>query len=54
MQVSNTFAPMRCFFLFSDNHGYMGEELFKYARLADEIWHAGDWLNTDLILALEN
>ena len=40
-------------FLISDNHGYLGEEIFKYARLADEIWHAGDWLNTDLILALE-
>jgi hypothetical protein len=40
-------------FLISDNHAYQGPEIMKYARLADEIWHAGDWLNSGLIEELE-
>lgn len=28
--------------LLSDTHGYMDETILKYARQADEIWHAGD------------
>lgn len=28
--------------LLSDTHSYMGEDILKYARQADEIWHAGD------------
>ena len=28
--------------LLSDTHGHLDEGILKYARLADEIWHAGD------------
>ena len=28
--------------LISDTHGYMDESILKYARQADEVWHAGD------------
>ena len=28
--------------LLSDTHGHMDASILKYARLADEIWHAGD------------
>ena len=28
--------------LLSDTHSYMDEAILKYARQADEIWHAGD------------
>ncbi len=28
--------------LLSDTHGHMDASILKYARMADEIWHAGD------------
>ena len=28
--------------LLSDTHGYIGEDILKYVRQADEVWHAGD------------
>jgi putative phosphoesterase len=28
--------------LLSDTHSYIGEDILKHARQADEIWHAGD------------
>ncbi len=28
--------------LLSDTHGYLDEAILKYAKQADEIWHAGD------------
>ena len=28
--------------LLSDTHGHMDKTILKYARMADEIWHAGD------------
>ena len=28
--------------LISDTHGHMDESILKYAREADEVWHAGD------------
>ena len=28
--------------LLSDTHGHMDNDIIKYARQADEIWHAGD------------
>ena len=33
---------MRKILLLSDTHGYIDEAMLKYARQADEIWHAGD------------
>lgn len=34
--------------LLSDTHGHMDETILKYARQADEIWHAGDIGNLDV------
>jgi putative phosphoesterase len=28
--------------LLSDTHSYMGEDILKYVRQVDEVWHAGD------------
>ena len=28
--------------LLSDTHSYMGEEILKHVKQADEVWHAGD------------
>lgn len=28
--------------LLSDNHGYIDDKILKYAKEADEVWHAGD------------
>ena len=28
--------------LISDTHGYFGDDIKKYVRQADEVWHAGD------------
>jgi len=38
---------MKILFL-SDNHGFVDEGLLKHIDWADEVWHAGDWLNLDL------
>ncbi len=38
--------------LMSDTHGYLGNELVRHAQWADEVWHAGDWLNEELYLQL--
>lgn len=40
--------------LISDNHGYQDAGILKFASQADEVWHAGDWLNTELFLTLES
>lgn len=45
---------MKKILLMSDNHGYEGEELLRHAHWADEIWHAGDWLNKGLFDQLEH
>lgn len=34
--------------LLSDNHGFVDEGLLKHVDWADEVWHAGDWLNLEL------
>ena len=28
--------------LLSDTHSYIGEDILKYVKEADEVWHAGD------------
>ncbi|MFV0530487.1 MAG: metallophosphoesterase family protein [Flavobacteriales bacterium] len=33
---------MKNILLLSDTHGYLGEEIIRHAKEADEIWHAGD------------
>ena len=39
--------------LLSDTHSYMDDRILDYAKEADEIWHAGDFGNMEVIEALE-
>jgi putative phosphoesterase len=39
--------------LLSDTHGYLDEQIFKYFKECDEIWHAGDIGDLALIQSLE-
>ena len=39
--------------LISDTHGYLDEQVFKYFDKVDEIWHAGDFGNMELIEKLK-
>ena len=34
--------------LLSDNHGFVDDKILHHVKWADEVWHAGDWLNLDL------
>ncbi len=47
---------MKRILLLSDTHGYMDDDILKYVRQADEVWHAGDIGDlkvTDAIKALK-
>lgn len=33
---------MKKILLLSDTHSYIGEDILKYVKQADEVWHAGD------------
>lgn len=33
---------MKKILLLSDTHSYIDEQMLKYVKLADEVWHAGD------------
>ena len=33
---------MKKILLLSDTHGYIGQDIIKYVKQADEVWHAGD------------
>ncbi|MGW9687068.1 metallophosphoesterase family protein [Flagellimonas sp. 2504JD1-5] len=39
--------------LLSDTHGHMDDSILKYAAQADEIWHAGDIGNLEVMDKLE-
>ena len=39
--------------LISDTHGFLDEAVFKHFKDCDEIWHAGDFGNPDLLKQLE-
>ncbi len=39
--------------LISDNHAWVDPAVLHHALWADEVWHAGDWLNIDLLKAIE-
>ena len=39
--------------LLSDTHSYIDDRILDYAKEADEIWHAGDFGNMEIIEALE-
>ena len=36
------FCLMTKILLLSDTHSYIDEQIMKYVRQADEVWHAGD------------
>ncbi len=40
--------------LLSDTHGYLDKNILSYAEKCDEIWHAGDIGDKDIISSLEN
>lgn len=47
---------MKKILLLSDTHGYIDDDILKYVKQADEVWHAGDIGNfevTDAIKALK-
>ena len=33
---------MKKILLLSDTHSYIGDDVIKYVKQADEVWHAGD------------
>lgn len=33
---------MKKILLLSDTHGYIDDQIMKFVRQADEVWHAGD------------
>lgn len=39
--------------LLSDTHGYIDDKILKYAKEADEVWHAGDIGDLEVANALE-
>lgn len=39
--------------LLSDTHSYIDDRILEYAKNADEIWHAGDFGNLELLETLE-
>jgi len=39
--------------LLSDTHGYIDESMGKYLKVCDEIWHAGDFGNENIIDKLQ-
>ena len=39
--------------LLSDTHSYIDDKILKYAKEADEVWHAGDIGSTEVSDALE-
>lgn len=40
--------------LISDTHGYLDETVFEHFKNCDEIWHAGDFGNIDIIEKLKS
>ena len=44
---------MKKILLLSDTHGFLDDQILKYVKLADEVWHAGDIGNIDVVDALK-
>lgn len=40
--------------LLSDTHGYLDQAVFRHFERCDEIWHAGDFGNLELVRTLED
>ena len=39
--------------LISDTHGYLDDAVFKHFEQCDEVWHAGDFGNNELVAQLK-
>ena len=39
--------------LISDTHSYLDDAIFNYFKDCDEVWHAGDFGNAELIQRLQ-
>ncbi len=48
------FIAMKKIGLLSDTHGYLDPKIFDYFKDVDEIWHAGDVGNIEVIQQLES
>ncbi len=44
---------MRKILLLSDTHSYIDEQILKFVKQADEVWHAGDIGNREVVEAIE-
>ncbi|MDX1769257.1 MAG: metallophosphoesterase family protein [Arenibacter troitsensis] len=44
---------MKKILLLSDTHGHMDDKILRYAKEADEIWHAGDIGNLEVMDTLQ-
>lgn len=44
---------MKKILLLSDTHGFLDDQILKYVKLADEVWHAGDIGNIDVVDTLK-
>lgn len=44
---------MKNILLLSDSHSYLDDRILDYAAQADEIWHAGDFGNIEVVERLE-
>ncbi len=44
---------MKRILLLSDTHSYLDDRILEYAQNADEVWHAGDFGNLEVIENLE-
>ena len=44
---------MKKILLLSDTHGYIDNQILKYVKLADEVWHAGDIGTVEVIDTLQ-
>ncbi|GAB1308926.1 metallophosphoesterase family protein [Urechidicola sp. KH5] len=45
---------MKKILLLSDTHGFIDEQILKYVKQADEVWHAGDIGHVDVSDTLRN
>ena len=48
------FATMMKIGLISDTHGYLDEAVFKHFDVCDEVWHAGDFGNIEIVEKLQS
>ena len=44
---------MKKILLLSDTHGFLDDQILKYVKLVDEVWHAGDIGNIDVVDTLK-